>query len=237
MTEPVYRWQPITDTYKEEASKSAGAEAENQQKLRELHESNLRKPWTQGKAPLGISILIWYYIVRGGFCFLLLLVLATFPTAGPSSWLFGNIGNFVHSRAGTQNRLEERQREFEREAQANGYQPSGAVPAEDDPSLISPETIRNIVMVYLLFNTVVSGVVAFMWWNRSWKVRWITMFYTGALVAKAAINYIAGLASGVGSQVDPRQAPLLLAALALNGLIFLYLAFGIGVKQWFEPQS
>jgi hypothetical protein len=236
MTEPVYRWQPVTDVYKEQASQSASAEAENQQKLRELHESDLRKPWTQGKAPLGIRILTWYFFVRGGVCLLLLLVLASFPASGPSAWLFDNIGNFVHSPS-RQPSLDARQQEFEREAQANGFQSSGDSPGENIPGLITPEVMRNIVMVYLFVNAVVSPIVGFMWWNRSWKVRWVTMFYSGAIVGKAAINYLAGAASGVGSQIDPRQAPLLLMALALNGLIFLYLAFGIGVKQWFEPMS
>ena len=59
----------------------------------------------------------------------------------------------------------------------------------------------------------------------------------GKLVAKALANFIAGAASGVGSEIDPRQMPGLVVVLGLNSLIFLYLAFGYGVKEWFEPES
>ena len=58
MSEPVYRWHPVTDVYKEQVATSVSAVEENQEKLRELHDSGLRKPWTQAKAPLGIRILI-----------------------------------------------------------------------------------------------------------------------------------------------------------------------------------
>jgi len=97
--------------------------------------------------------------------------------------------------------------------------------------------MHNAVMVYLLVLLGLTTWVGFMWWNHSWKVRWVTMFYSGALVAKAVINYIAGAASGVGSQIAPAAMPLLMLTIAINGFIFLYLAFWPGVAQWFEEES
>jgi hypothetical protein len=63
------------------------------------------------------------------------------------------------------------------------------------------------------------------------------MFYSGALVGKLAINYIAGAASGVGSQIPAAAVPVVMISVVLNTFLFLYLAFGPGVAQWFERQS
>ena len=104
------------------------------------------------------------------------MILAALPTTGPSAWLFDNIGNFVHSHSRPQNSLDSQQREIEREAQAGGDPSAAAARSDENLSLMTPEVIRNIVVVYLLVNVVVSAVVGFMWWNRSWKVRWVTMF-------------------------------------------------------------
>ena len=231
MTEPANRWKPATDFYKEQAEKSVTAEAENQEKLKELHESNLRKPWTQGKAPLGIRIFTWYYFVRAGICALLLFVVATFPQSVPATFLSDSISSFLHL-PGNKSDQEAIRKQIQQEAQAQGIPANAAL---DEEPAISPETVREMVTVYLLFNVAVAAVVGFMWWNRSWKVRWVSMFYSGALIAKALINIIAGAASGLGSGLAPSQMPVLVLALGINGLIFLYLAFGYGVKQWFEP--
>jgi hypothetical protein len=231
MSEPINRWKPITVVYKEQATISAAAEAENQQKLHELHESGLRKPWTQGKAPLGIRIFTWYYFLRAGVCALLLFVIATFPQSAPSALLSDSISNFLHM-PGSKSEQEARKKAIEKVAKDYAVPENAIV---DEEPVISPETVRNMVMVYLLVNLAVASVVGFMWWNRSEKVRWVTMFLTGALVAKALINFIAGAASGVGSGIAPSQTPILLLVLGMNGIIFLYLAFGYGVKQWFEP--
>jgi hypothetical protein len=231
MTEPVNRWKPATDFYKEQAAVSATAEAENQQKLKELHESNLRKPWTQANAPLGIRIFTWYYFVRAGLCALLLFVIATFPQSAPATLLSDSISNFLHM-PGSRNAREARKKQIEQMAKDYAVPENAIV---DEQPEFNPETVRNMVMFYLLVNLVVASVVGFMWWNRSWKVRWVTMFYTGALLAKALVNFIAGAASGLGSGIAPSQTSILVVALGINGIIFLYLAFGDGVKQWFEP--
>jgi hypothetical protein len=52
-----------------------------------------------------------------------------------------------------------------------------------------------------------------------------------------AINYIAGAASGVGSQIPAAAVPVVMISVVLNTFLFLYLAFGPGVAQWFERQS
>lgn len=231
MTEPVNLWKPITDLYKEEAEKKPSAEAENEQKLKELHESNLRKPWTQAKAPLGIRIFTWYYFVRAALSAILLFVIATFPQSYVSNLMSDSIGNALHL-PGSKSAREARRKVIEREAQAYAV-PENSIPDENPE--FSPPAMHELVIGYLLFNLVVTVVVGFMWWNRFWFVRWVTMFYAGALIANAAIGFIAGVASGVGSQIAPAQMPALVLGLGINTIIFLYLSFGYGVKQWFEP--
>lgn len=233
MKEPVYRWEPVTDLYKEQAPKTADIEAESQQKLQELHESNRRKPRTEAKAPLGIRIFTWYYFGRSAICLLLLFILTTFPKSSASMWLSDSISSFLHV-PGSKSQQEARRKEIEK--MANDYAvPEDAI-AAGEPAF-SPETMLNIVTVYLVFNVVTAAVVGFMWWNRSWKVRWVTMFYAGALVAKVTVNIIAGIASGGGPGITSSQTSMLVLTLGLNALIFLYLAFWPGVEQCFEPES
>lgn len=234
MTEPVNLWQPTTDKYKAQAAEASTAEAELKQRLEELHASNLRKPWKQDTAPLGIRLFTWYYLGRAALCALLLLVIFTFPKSAPSTMLSGNIGSFLHL-PGSKSEQEARQKEIEAEAQAYAV-PEDEIAAMEGPG-VSPDTLRSEVMAYLLLNLAAATIVGFMWWNRSWKIRWITMFYSGALVAKALINVIAGAASGVGSSIDPSKVPILMVTLAFNGFIFLYLAFGYDVKKWFEEEA
>jgi hypothetical protein len=233
MAEPVYRWQPVTDVYQQQAVEVADIQAEQEQKRQEINKEKAKRIWAERKAPLGITVFMWYYFARAGFCALLLLFLASFPQSGPSTFVLDGIGNFLHM-PGSKSAQDARRKQIEQVAQENAIPENAIV---DEQPEISAETMHNMVMVYLLVNLVVGAVVGFMWWNGSWKVRWVAMFYSGALVAKALINFVAGAASGVGSGIDPAQMPILVLVLGLNGMIFFYLAFGPGVAQWFERQS
>jgi len=233
MTEPVYRWQPVTDVYKEEAAKSPDIESANQQKREELTKEKEKQIAPEKKAPLGIRVFTWYYFCRAGFYALLLLLLASFPHSEFSARLFDDVANFLHM-PGSKSEVEKRRKAIEDVYQAHGYQVPDNVLKEEAGQELDTESMHNEVMIYLLLVLALTTWVGFMWWNRSWKVRWVTMFYSGALVAKAGINFVAGAASGVGSQIPPAVLPFLLLTIGLNGFVFLYLAFWPGVKQWFE---
>lgn len=231
MTEPVYRWEPATDEYKAKDIQVADIEAELKQKIEETNASRL--PWKSEAPPLGIRIFTWYYIGPAGVCALVLFILAGFPQSASSTWLTDSIGNFLRL-PGSKSDQEAKQKEVEKMAQEYAV-PENAI-SDIEPRTES-ETLRNLVIGYLIFNLGVAAVVGFMWWNRSWKVRWVTMFYAGALIAKVLINVMARAAAGAGFGIDPANAPMLMLTLGFNGLIFLYLAFGYGVKDWFEPES
>ena len=237
MTEPVYRWEPVTDLYKEQTPESgnieAVLEAERQKKLQELQEESRRRPRTETKAPLGVRLFTWYYFCRSSVCFVLLCVIVLFPKAGPSIWLSDGISNFLKI-PGSKSQQEARRKQIEQIAQTYDV-PEDAVGVGQP--LFNPETMRAIVIGYLAFSFVVAGVVGFMWSNRSWNVRWVTMFYAGALVAKVAVNMFVGTPWEIGSGMDPSQMPTLILTVGLNALVFLYLAFWPGVEQWFETDS
>lgn len=233
MTEPVYRWEPVTDLYKEKAPETADIEAEKQLRIQELHEANRRKPRTVARAPLGIRIFSWYYFGRSAVCLLLLIILFSFPKSSPSIWLSDNISNFLRI-PGSKSEQDARRQQAEKISEEYG------VP-EDDVAvgrpLFNAEMMGNIVIVYLALNVVTAAVVGFMWWDRSWKVRWVTMFYAGALVAKVAVNVlVAGIASVSGSGTDSSQTTMLVITVGFNSSLFLYLAFWPGVEQWFDSE-
>jgi hypothetical protein len=234
--EPVYKWEPVTDQYKTEAEEPVALEtieAESQQKLREIHEEAKKNVWVDKKAPIGIRVFTWYLFCRAGFYALLLSMLAVFPQSGASTWLVGNLGHFLPGAAAREQAAKQKE-EFRKDMAAQGIQ----LPDDDAADQQTPEQMAQVqreeVMVFLLISTVITAVVGFMWWNHSWKVRWVAMFYAGAFVAKAGLGLFAGWASGVGNRIEPEQIPLLIVAIALNGFVFCYLAFWPGVKEWFE---
>jgi len=148
------------------------------------------------------------------------------------------VSNAGHSLPGAaaRERVAQQRELMQKRAAELGYTlPADATAAEESPEQIAQDE-RQEVMVFLLIAVVVTAVVAFMWWNRSWKVRWITMFYSGAMVARAGVFFFAGWASGMGSQLPPSVMPTLLFAIALNGFVFCYLAFWPDVQEWFEEQ-
>jgi hypothetical protein len=234
IVEPVYKWEPITDEYKTQAPQPAEIEAETQQKLSEIREA-AKNAWVEKKAPIGIRVFTWYLFCRAGLYALLFAFLASFPQSGPSTWLVGNLGHSLPGTAAREKVAQQRELMQKRAAEMGYSLPDDATAAQESPEQIAQDA-RQEVMVFLLIAAVVTAVVAFMWWNRSWKVRWITMFYAGAMVARAGVYFFAAWASGTGSQLPPAVMPTLLFSIALNGFVFCYLAFWPDVSEWFEEQ-
>jgi hypothetical protein len=233
MPEPVNRWKPATDFYKEQAAQSAAAEVENEQKLKELHEANLRKPWTQGKAPLGIRIFTWYYFGSAGFSALLLLVLASVPHSDFSNQLFDTLSNSLQL-PGSKSEAAARRKALQEEFPNAPNEFLDKMEKEEAPA-VDTQTMHNLVMILLLVFMGLNALMGFGWWIRWWFVRWATMFRSGATVAKIAIAFVARSVAGPSPPIPASAIPLLILAIGVNGIIFLYLAFGQGVKQWFEP--
>ena len=237
MVEPVNRWQPVTDEYKTQATAPAEIEAEHQQRLQAIQQSLAKRSSTEKKAPIGIRIFTWYLFCRAGFYALLLFILATFPQSIASGWLAGNLGNVLHMPHSAASEAAARQKEFERQARAAGYAIPDDAEAQQDASDSSTDQARHRVMIFLMFLLGTTCVVAFMWWNRSWKIRWITMFFAGAFVARAALALLVMRAAGIDLQLSPAQTTSLLVSIVLNGLVFCYLAFSPEVSQWFEENN
>lgn len=232
--DPQYKWQPVTDFYKEQqATQTVDPAAETQQKLQEIQEQAKKTSRVERKAPLLITIYGWYLICRVGFFLLLLLIIASLPQADFAKHLVASIErNLPYHSVREQ---QEQQREMLRRY---GYNPDAAYNPDGTPNDDSPDArydrLRKFAMVALFFLAGMTSVVAFMWWNRSWKIRWVAMFYAGAFLAKAAAGLLAGWASGVGSGLSPIQMSYLVVALAWNGFVFCYLAFWPGVEEWFK---
>jgi hypothetical protein len=232
--EPQYKWQPVTDFYKEQqATQTIDPEAETQQKLQEIREQAKKTSSVGKKAPIGITVFNWYLVCRASFYVLLLAFLATFPQSDTSKWVVTTLERSVPGHA--VRAQEERQRAVFRQY---GIDPdtmqSADASALEDSEEAHLNRLREFVMVFLFAMAVMTSVVAFMWWNRSWKVRWFAMAYAGGFCLKAGVNLFAGWASGVGNQMSPSQMSSLVLAIVSNGLIFGYLAFWPGVEEWFK---
>jgi len=236
--EPVYKWEPVTDVYKTQAAESfdiEAIEAESQQKLRELHAAARKSVWIEKKAPIGIRVFTWYLFCRAGFYVLLLSMLAVFPQSGASTWLVGSLSRSLPGAAAREEAAKQNE-EMRKDAAVQGIEMPDAYGTDEESPEQRAQEAREMVMVYFSISAIMTAVVGFMWWNHSWKVRWVAMFYAGAFVAKAMIGYFSGLASGVGARIDQVQMPMVMASLAFNGFVFCYLAFWPGVKEWFEGQ-
>ncbi len=243
--EPVYKWEPITDEYKSQsetkATSEADIEAENRQKLEEFYATATRQKWVEKKAPIGIRVFTWYLFCRAGFYALLLAILGVFPQSAPSNWMVANLGHFMRIPGQAQREEAARERAAMRAAgidpdsmqQAGGDANAGDASAEKSPDQMQRESI----MIYLFILAAATTVVGFMWWNHSWKVRWVAMFYAGGMVAKTGVGLFAGWASGAGVRMPPAAMQTLTVAMGVNLLIFCYLAFWPGVTEWFEEQS
>lgn len=235
MVEPVYKWHPVTEEYKNLQAQSADFEAETQQKLRELQEQAAKPVWVEKKAPIGIRVFTWYLFCRAGFYALLFTILGVFPQSAPSTWMVTNLGHFMRLPGAAARERAAKQREFLREHGIDPDAMPGAVAGQDSEEA-SQQRQREEMMVYFFILAVLTTVVGLMWWNHSWKIRWVAMFYSGAFVAKAGVGLFAGWASGVGTQLAPDEMSALMLAIAVNGFIFCYLAFWPEVQEWFEDQ-
>lgn len=237
MVDPVKKWQPVTDFYKEQqAAQPVDPEAERQQKLREIHEQVKRTGWREKKAPIGIRVLTWYLFLSAGFYTLLLIFLAVFPHTSVATWVVSNIAHSLPGAAAREQADQERE-ELRKEAALRGYTlPDYIVGEEKTPEQIAQEQ-REFVMVYSLIVAVLTSVVGFMWLNRSWKVRWVAMFYAGARVAKAGVAFLAIGVSGANIHLPPEVVSAAALGIGVNILIFCYLAFWPGVEEWFKEEA
>lgn len=229
-------WQPVTEEYKAMEAPPLDAPTEPQEKLGVTPQAKPKEKPKGKKTPIAITVFTWYLFARAGVYALLLFVLIVLPRWNASAWLVGTVADYLHMPSQAERDAAARENQLENQTPANG---DATQPSPDGPNAMDDEqtSTRHQVMVYLLIAAVGTAVVGFMWLFGSWKVRWITMFYAGAFVAKAGINYFAGVASGVGSQLPPGETPTLLFSLALNLFIFLYLASWPGVKEFFKEQS
>lgn len=232
--EPVNRWQPVTDFYKEQqAAQTIDPEAERQEILREIPVPAKKPLRTAEKAPIGIRVFNWYLFCRAGFYLLLLFVIASFPHAGITNWLVTTVERSVPGHA-SRERAERRQEILRQYGMNPDTMESGDANSSEDSEEARQESQREFVMVCLFVMAALTTVVAVMWLNRFWRVRWAVMFYAGAFVIKAGVVLFAGWASGVGTQIPADQMPVLVITMAVNSLIFCYLAFWPGVEEWFR---
>jgi len=80
----------------------------------------------------------------------------------------------------------------------------------------------------------VYGVMAWRWYSRDWRVRWIVMFLSGASAAKMLGNYAADHAAGTPMPMTPTQQASFFLSVAINLTICAYLAFYPGMAQAFK---
>ena len=95
------------------------------------------------------------------------------------------------------------------------------------PKAVSAEAIFYITA--LLY-----GVMAWRWYSRDWRVRWIAMFFSGATAAKLLVNFAADRAAGNPTPMSDGQVASLFIAAGINLLICLYLAFYPGMAEAFR---
>jgi hypothetical protein len=236
-TELVYSWKPATDEYQ---AAQVDPEVELKKGLEELRKNSASEPLVEKKAPVAIRLLIWYYFLRAGLYALLLVVISGAPQWSASIWLQENLGSYLRLPTSSGKQIEEARKQMEAEAAARGYQINFSPDEEkelQEQEQQADANAREMVKVYLAFSVLVSAWVGFMWWNHSWRIRWITMFYAGAFVAKAALNGVLGFSLGVGIGQTPGESASMLLMVGVNGFIFCYLAFWPGVKAHFEPED
>lgn len=95
------------------------------------------------------------------------------------------------------------------------------------PKAVSAEAIFYVTA--LLY-----GVMAWRWYSRDWRVRWVVMFTSGATATKLLINYAANKAAGSPTPMTQGQEAALLITVGVNFLICGYLAFYPGMAQAFK---
>jgi hypothetical protein len=80
----------------------------------------------------------------------------------------------------------------------------------------------------------IYGVMAWRWYSRDWRVRWVVMFLSGASATKILINFAADRAAGNPTPMTQGQELTLLTSVAVNFLICAYLAFYPGMAEAFK---
>jgi|SRR5579859_6488936 len=95
------------------------------------------------------------------------------------------------------------------------------------PKQMNPEAVFYI-------SALINGVMAWRWYSRDWRARWIVMFLSGATAAKLLGNYVADHAAGNPTPMLPGQELSLFLAIFINLMICAYLAFYPGMAQAFK---
>jgi hypothetical protein len=78
------------------------------------------------------------------------------------------------------------------------------------------------------------GLMAWRWYSRDWRARWIVMFMTGATAAKMLGNYVADRAAGSPTPMTVNQQSAFFVGVVINLTICAYLAFYPGMEQAFK---
>jgi len=236
MVEPAGKWQPVTDFYKEQqAAQPIDVEAENQKKIREVHEEAKKTGWAEKSAPIGIRVYIWYTFCRAGFYALLLTVLAVVPQTSFSTWLVTNVAHSLPGAAARE-RADQQKEEMKKRAEAMGYKlPDYIVGEEETPEQMAQKR-REEVMVVLFVLAALTAVKGFLLLRRFWWVRWAAMFVSGATVVRVGMVFFGLWAFRVQIPIPPEVMSTIVFEMGINVLTFCYLAFGTGVEEWFEDK-
>lgn len=83
-------------------------------------------------------------------------------------------------------------------------------------------------------SALIYGVMAWRWYSRDWRVRWVVMFTSGATAAKLLVNFAADRAAGNPTPMTQGQELALLLSVGINFLICAYLAFYPGMAEAFK---
>jgi len=78
------------------------------------------------------------------------------------------------------------------------------------------------------------GLMAWRWYTRDWRARWVVMFMSGATAAKMLGNFVADRAAGSPTPMTPSQQGSFFTSVAINLAICGYLAFYPGMAQAFK---
>lgn len=80
----------------------------------------------------------------------------------------------------------------------------------------------------------IYGFMAWRWYSRDWRVRWVVMFISGATAAKMLANFVADRAAGTPIPMTQDQLASFFISVAVNLAICAYLAFYPGMAQAFK---
>lgn len=78
------------------------------------------------------------------------------------------------------------------------------------------------------------GLMAWRWYTRDWRARWVVMFLSGATAAKMLGNFVADRAAGSPTPMSQGQVASFFLSVLINLAICGYLAFYPGMAQAFK---